>query len=222
MPASPHSRPAPTGSGAVRPGTRTRIGATAVAALALAGTALVAAPTAFAAPGDNGDVKIHAETTAPTDQRNDPKVCKFHLAAFNFDTVQGVTWLIEPQPARRGGATLNGNLTLTTGAGNSELLTLPDGQYKLTWKIEGGLGAGKQKVFKVDCKAPPAGGPNGGGPNGGGPNGGGPNGGPPAGGGGLAETPGVSAIGATAAIGLIGVSGFAYVRMLRRRPDGAA
>ncbi|WP_281262790.1 hypothetical protein [Streptomyces cahuitamycinicus] len=41
----------------------------------------VAAP----APGDNGDVKIHASTTASDNQRNDPKVCDFYLAVFNFD-----------------------------------------------------------------------------------------------------------------------------------------
>ncbi|WP_151476262.1 hypothetical protein [Streptomyces albicerus] len=197
MPASPLPRTA-----------RARTGAAALTALTLAGTALLGAPAAFAAPGDNGDVKIHAETTSPTDPRNEPKVCKFYLAAFNFDDVEGITWLIEPQPATRGSATLNGALTLPTGMGRTDTLALPDGQYKLTWKITGGLGAGKHKVFQVDCKqAPPVAGPNGA---------------VPAGGGGLAETPSVSAAGAAAAVGLVGVSGFVYFRMLRRRPDGAA
>ena len=197
---------------------RARTGAAALTTLALAGTALLGAPAAaFAAPGDNGDVKIHADTTPEADQRNNPKVCQFYLAAFNFDRGQGVTWIIEPQPAKRGSATLTGTLALPTGTGRTTgLLALPDGQYKLTWQIVDGKGAGKHKVFKVDCKkTPPAGGSEGVTP-------GGPNGGVPAGGGGLAEPPSVSAVGAAAALGLVGVSGFVYFRLLRRRPDGAA
>ncbi|MFI6273699.1 hypothetical protein [Streptomyces sp. NPDC050988] len=196
---------------------RARTGAAALTALTLAGTTLLGAPAALAAPGDNGDVKIHADTTLDADQRNNPKVCQFYLAAFNFDRGQGVTWIIEPQPAKRGSATLTGTLALPTGTGRTTgLLALPDGQYKLTWQIVDGKGAGKHKVFKVDCKkTPPAGGPEGVAP-------GGPNGGVPAGGGGLAEPPSVSAFGAAAAVGLVGVSGFVYFRMLRRRPDGAA
>ncbi|MEV0224518.1 hypothetical protein [Streptomyces sp. NPDC050704] len=190
---------------------RVRTGAAALTALTLAGTALLGAPAAFAAPGDNGDVKIHAETTPDTDQSNNPKVCKFYLAAFNFDPNQAISWVIDPQPANSGTATLNGTLTLPTGTGRTPVkpatLSLPNGQYKLTWKIEGGMGAGKHKVFKVDCPITPPGGPNGG---------------VPAGGGGLAQTPSVSAVGAAAAVGLVGVSGFVYFRMLRRRPDGAA
>ena len=197
MPASPLSRTARAA----------RTGA-ALTTLTLAGTALLGAPAAFAAPGDNGDVKIHSEHTSPTSQINEPKVCKFHLAAFNFDVVAGITWTIEPQPANQGSATLNGALKLETGMGNTDTLTLPDGQYKLTWKITGGTGAGKHKVFKVDCKSIPSVG--------------GPNGGVPAGGGGLAEPSSVSAVSAAGAVGLVGVSGFVYVRMLRRRPDGAA
>ncbi|MGP4042982.1 hypothetical protein [Streptomyces sp. 2A115] len=193
---------------------RARTGAAALTALTIAGTALLGAPAAFAAPGDNGDVKIHdaVKTPSSTNPRNDPKVCEFYLAAFNFDRAQTISWDIKPQPATSGSATLNGTLLLPTGAGRTpaetdvpNTLKLPDGQYKLTWKIVGGLGAGKHKVFKVDCKTPPAS----------------PNGAVPAGGGGLAE-PSVSAVGAAAAVGLVGVSGFAYFRMLRRRPDGAA
>lgn len=52
-----------------------------------------------------------------------------------------------------GGATLAGGLTISaSGDGRTEgLFSLPDGQYKLTWNFEGENGAGKQKVFKVDC-----------------------------------------------------------------------
>lgn len=159
MPASPLPRTARTGR--TNPTSRTaRTGAAALTALTLAGTALLGAPAAFAAPGDNGDVKIHADTTPDADQRNNPKVCQFYLAAFNFDRGQGVTWIIEPQPAERGSATLTGTLALPTGTGRTTgLLALPDGQYKLTWQIVDGKGAGKHKVFKVDCKKtrPPAG-----------------------------------------------------------------
>ncbi|MFS8197886.1 hypothetical protein ACLVWQ_04285 [Streptomyces sp. CWNU-52B] len=185
-----------------------RTGAAALTAAALAGTALLGAPAAYAAPGDNGDVKIHAVTTSPTDQRNEAKVCKFYLAAFNFDGVPGITWVIEPQPAASASAALNGTLTLPIGTGYTDTLALPDGQYKLTWKIAGAVGAGKQKVFTVDCKAAVQGVP--------------PKGGVPAGGGGLADAPTVSAVAAAGAVGLVGVSGFVYFRMLRRRPDGAA
>ena len=207
MPASPLPRTARTA--------RARTAAAALTALALAGTALLGAPAAFAAPGDNGDVKIHADTTPDADQRNNPKVCQFYLAAFNFDRGQGVTWIIEPQPTKRGSATLTGTLALPTGTDRTTgLLALPDGQYKLTWQIVDGKGAGKHKVFKVDCKKTP--------PSDDALAPGGPNGGVPAGGGGLAEPPSVSAVGAAAAVGLVGVSGFVYFRMLRRRPDGAA
>ncbi|MCX4903079.1 hypothetical protein [Streptomyces sp. NBC_00878] len=195
---------------------RSRTGAVGLTALALAGTALLGAPAALAAPGDNGDVRIHADTTAATDQRDNPKVCQFYLAAFDFDRGRGVTWIIEPEPANRGSATLTGTLALPTGTGRtSGLLALPDGQYKLTWQITDTNGTGN-KVFEVDCKkTSPAGGPEGVAP-------GGPDGGVPAGGGGLTESPSVSAVSAAAAVGLVGVSGFVYVRMLRRRPDGRA
>ncbi|MFF4186776.1 hypothetical protein ACFYZ9_26670 [Streptomyces sp. NPDC001691] len=185
----------------------------ALAAFAAAGASLLGAPTALAAPGDNGDIKIHALGTAFTDQRNEPKVCGFYLDAFNFDVAQGITWTISPQPARAGGATLSGSIQLATGLGHTAPLTLPDGQYKLVWNITGGNGAGKQKVFKVDCT--PTSASSGG-------SGGTPRGGVPAGGGGLAETPGVPQAGAVAGVGLVSVAGVLYIRRLRRRPDGAA
>ncbi|MFE9401599.1 hypothetical protein ACFYNY_07475 [Streptomyces sp. NPDC006530] len=199
--------PAPTLHTLARP--RTRIAT--VAALTLAGTVLSGAPQALAAPGDNGDVKIHALGTPFNDQRNVSKVCGFYLDGFNFDTVQGVTWQIEPQPAKAGVAQLSGTLQLTAGTGHSAPLTLPDGQYKLVWNIVGGKGTGKQKVFQVDCKvASPVGA---GGP---------PRGGVPAGGGGLAETPGIPQAGAVAGVGLVAVAGVLYIRRLRRRTDGAS
>ncbi|MFH8463142.1 hypothetical protein [Streptomyces sp. NPDC017991] len=202
MPASPLTRSV---------GVRT--GATALTTVALAGAALLGAPAAHAAP-DSGDVKIHAETTSPTDQRDETKVCKFYLAAFNFEGVgvTGITYIIEPQPAASAAATLNGTLNLPIGTGYTDTLALPDGNYKLTWKPVGGAGAGKEKMFKVDCKpaAKPDAKPQT------------PSGAVPAGGGGLAETPTVSTVAAAGAVGLVGVSGFVYFRQLRRRSDGAA
>ncbi|WP_328492326.1 hypothetical protein OHS59_05865 [Streptomyces sp. NBC_00414] len=202
MPASPLTRSV---------GVRT--GAAALTTVALAGTALLGASAAYAAP-DSGDVKIHSETTSPTDQRDETKVCKFYLAAFNFEGVgvTGITYIIEPQPAASAAATLNGTLNLPIGTGYTDTLALPDGDYKLTWKPVGGAGAGKEKMFKVDCKpaAKPDAKPQT------------PNGAVPAGGGGLAETPTVSAVATAGAVGLVGVSGFVYFRQLRRRNNGAA
>lgn len=208
---------------------------TAVAGLALGGVAFGAAPAAVAAPGDNGDIKVHSITTPTTDQRNEPKVCRFYLAAFNFDTLQQVSWSIVPQPMQSGDATLQGNITLATGTGHTQELSLPDGMYKLTWTFEGASGAGKMKVFRVDC--PPGGNGNGndngnGVPNGDGPGKGHhkhPHGGVGAGGGGMAEpTGGDDGVGSTAfgvgsalAAGLAGAAGLILVRR-RRRAHGAA
>ena len=205
-----------------RAGARTAV----LAALTLAGTTLVTAP-AVAAPGDNGDVKIHKVGTPFTDQRNEPKVCDFYLAAFNFDDLpdnQDIEWSIETQPLETNGATLADTIQLEDdGTGHTMPLSLPDGQYKLTWKIVGGQGAGKHKVFQVDC---PTGTPTGtptppGGPGGpGGPHGG-PHGGVPAGGGGVARAEAFSPVAGAAAVGLIVVGGVVYLRT-RRRADGAA
>ncbi|ROR37976.1 hypothetical protein [Kitasatospora cineracea] len=123
------------------------------AALAVLPLAAFAAP-AHAAPGDNGDVKIH-EVGTPTDDQNDqPKVCSFYLDAFNFDTVQQVTWHIDQQPPT-GTATnvRTGQITLVTGHGFTPpvLPQLPDGHYELFWNFAGESGAAKHKVFMVDC-----------------------------------------------------------------------
>ncbi|MGY1501998.1 hypothetical protein ACW4TU_36370 [Streptomyces sp. QTS52] len=208
----------------------------ALAALTLAGTTLIGATAAVAAPaapGDNGDVKIHKVGTPFSDQRNEPKVCDFYLAAFNFDAGQDIEWSIETQPLEANGATLGDTLELEPdGTGHTLPLALPDGQYKLTWNIVGGQGAGKHKVFKVDCPTgnptgtptppttpPPTGGPGGPGGGPGGP--GGPHGGVPAGGGGVARAEAFSPVAGAAAVGLIVVGGVVYFRT-RRRADGTA
>ncbi|MET9439533.1 hypothetical protein [Streptomyces sp. NPDC006610] len=184
---------------------RTRRAAT-LAALAVAGSAFVAVPTAVAAPGDNGDIKIHSVGTPADDPRNEPKVCKFYLAAFNFDTIQQVAWTIQTQPLDPNGATRTGALTLVTGTGRSPDLSLPDGTYKLTWTFAGQQGAAKQKVFKVDCPTDPSAPPNGG---------------PPAGGGGLARGDAFTPVAGAAGVGLAAVGGAVWLRS-RRRSHGAA
>ncbi|WP_327693849.1 hypothetical protein [Streptomyces sp. NBC_00459] len=212
---------------------RTGARTAALAALTLAGTTLIGAP-AVAAPGDNGDVKIHKVGTPFDDQSNEPKVCDFYLAAFNFDDLpdgQDIEWSIETQPLEANGATLSDTLDLEPdGTGHTMPLALPDGQYKLTWNIVGGQGAGKHKVFQVDCPIvdpsgtpTPPGGPGGPGGGPGGPGGGpgGPHGGVPAGGGGVARAEAFSPVAGAAAVGLIVVGGVVYLRT-RRRADGAA
>ncbi|MFJ6522267.1 hypothetical protein ACIQJ4_28910 [Streptomyces filamentosus] len=196
----------------------------AASGLVLTGLALAGgAPAAYAAPGDDGDVKIHKVGTPFDDQRNEPKVCRFYLAAFNFDKDQKVQWEIVPQPDKADDPNLGGQLTLPTGTGHTGPLALPDGMYKLTWTFEGENGAGKQKVFQVDC-------PNGGGPGGpGGPGGHGhhPHGPVGAGGGGSAEIAAQEdastfGVGAAVAAGLAGTVGLVLIRRSRRRNDGAA
>ncbi|MFD5078253.1 hypothetical protein [Streptomyces sp. NPDC058371] len=189
-----------------------RTGATAtLAALLLAGTALIGAPAAVAAPGDNGDIKIHPVGTRFGDPKDTPRVCKFYLDATGFDVAQGITYTIQPQPPLPNTATLNGAITLASGIGHTDPLALPDGQYKVTYKVLGGAAAGKEKVFNVDCPstvASPAPGPQGG---------------VHAGGGGLAQTTeAFSPVAGAAAVGLVVVGGVVYFRLLRRRTDGAA
>ncbi|OIJ66288.1 hypothetical protein [Streptomyces mangrovisoli] len=214
-----------------------RIAAAAVLTAA-ASSALAGAPAAVAAPGDNGDVKIHEVGTPFTDERNQPKVCHFYLDAFAFDTVQRITWTIETQPTVPGGPTRNGGITLVGGVGHTEpVADLPDGMYKLTWQIVGGTGAGKHKVFQVDCQPSsaspsPSGSAGSPGPSAspvstgrptGRPTGPviAPNGGPPAGGGGLARSEAFSPVAGAAAVGLATVAGVVWYR-LRRRTHGAS
>ncbi|MFF6792647.1 hypothetical protein ACFY9C_26650 [Streptomyces filamentosus] len=193
----------------------------AASGLVLTGLALAGgAPAAYAAPGDDGDVKIHKVGTPFDDQRNEPKVCRFYLAAFNFDKDQKVQWEIVPQPDKADDPNLGGQLTLPTGTGHTGPLALPDGMYKLTWTFEGENGAGKQKVFQVDC-------PNGGGPGGPGGHGHHPHGPVGAGGGGSAEIAAQEdastfGVGAAVAAGLAGTVGLVLIRRSRRRNDGAA
>ena len=194
---------------------RPLISATATA-LVLGSVALAGAPSAFAAPGDNGDIKIHEKGTVEPDPRNDPKVCEFHIAAFNFDGLQQVHWEIFNQP-KPGVPVKQGDIVLDpNGDGYTSDMSLPDGMYKVEWTFAGQQGAKKSKVFKVEC-AP---GGNGHKP---------PHGPVGAGGGGAAETTTAAeadssafGVGSAVAAGLAGTAGLILVRRARRRNDGAA
>jgi hypothetical protein len=111
-------------------------------------------------PGDNGDVKIHNSMprTSETDERNEPHVCTFYLDAFNFDSVQSVSWTIEAwaPTGTKGSLVDQGTITLdSSGNGFTTDQTLPNGHYKLFWTFAGEKGAAKHKVFWVSCPAAP-------------------------------------------------------------------
>ena len=124
---------------------------------ATAALAFTGAPAAHAAPGDNGDIKVHESTTPVTDQRDEPQVCRFYLDAFNFDTLQLVSWTIEQQPPTGTQQVAAGALALVNGTGRTPDMTLPNGHYRVNWTFAGETGSAKHKVFIVDCG--PGGGP---------------------------------------------------------------
>ncbi|GAA0671378.1 hypothetical protein GCM10010193_24550 [Kitasatospora atroaurantiaca] len=153
--------PSPRSTAPVRRGTMLACTLGASAAVLAIGLA----PAAQAAPGDNGDVKVHDSRTAVDRQQDDPKVCKFYLDAFNFDAGQKVTYTVDQQPPTGTAQVLAGQLTLPEGTGHTPDLSLPDGHYKVTWTFEGEQGSAKHKVFKVECATTsptPPGGPIGG------------------------------------------------------------
>ncbi|MEU5307260.1 hypothetical protein [Streptomyces sp. NPDC021562] len=223
-----------------------RAGATVVlTALAAAGASWVAAPNAVA-QGENGDIRIHRVGVPFGVSKDDPVVCRFYLDAVNFDVLPAIAYTITPQPPLPTAATVAGTIQLAGGAGHTDPLGLADGQYRLTWVVAGAL---KEKVFRLNCHdgkedgAPGQNGPNGqNGQNdqnghngqiednqhndaswGKGDDHNGPQGGVHAGGGGLVDTAAAfSPLAAAAAVGLVAASGVAYVRLIRRRPHGAA
>jgi hypothetical protein len=208
---------------------RARAGATVVlTALAAAGASWVAAPTA-SAQGENGDIRIHRVGVPFGVSKDDPMVCRFYLDAVNFDVLPAVAYTITPQPPLPTSATVAGTIQLAGGAGHTDPLGLADGQYKVTWIV---AGVPKEKVFRVNCRDGRRDGDHGPGQiedrqRGEGEWGendrGGPKGGVHAGGGGLVDTAAAFApVTAAAAVGLVAVGGVVYVRLIRRRPDGAA
>jgi LPXTG-motif cell wall-anchored protein len=135
---------------------------TASAALTGTGAAAQPAPPNPAPAGDNGTVKVHRSTTAADDPRNEPHVCGFYLAGFNFDPAERVGWrIVEWAPTgSKEAVKINGTLVLdANGHGRTTDLSLADGHYKLYWNFAGENGFAKQKVFWVECDRPPAGPP---------------------------------------------------------------
>ncbi|WP_222854263.1 hypothetical protein [Fodinicola acaciae] len=126
------------------------------AALVLAAGALTlgVSSAAYATHGDNGTVKIHETGTPVPDRNNEPHVCGFYLDAFGFDKPQAVSWKIEQQAPTKGTNSKSGTITLVSGAGRTDDISLPDGHYKLTWNFAGENGEGKHKTFWVECEKP--------------------------------------------------------------------
>ena len=106
-------------------------------------------------PGNNGTVKIHDDEPEPSPVRkNQPKVCDFHIHGFNFDSASSGTYRIEGH--KWGGTPVKSGTwgpADEDGEWRTEVMTLPDGHYKLYVKqtspeTPGGY---KHKVFKVRC-----------------------------------------------------------------------
>ncbi|MEU6668905.1 hypothetical protein [Streptomyces sp. NPDC046727] len=201
-------------------------------AFAASGASWVAAPPAVA-QGANGDIRIHRVGVPYGVSKDDPVVCRFYLDAVNFDILPNIAYIIQAQPPLPTAATVTGIIQLAGGAGHTDPISLTDGQYQLTWVAAGAV---KEKLFRVNCHDDKHDGENG-------PNGqiadhqqddgawgkgdkddhDGPKGGVHAGGGGLIDTAAAySPVAAAAAVGLVTVSGVVYVRLIRRRPHGAA
>ncbi|MFH8626116.1 hypothetical protein ACH4A8_30255 [Streptomyces vietnamensis] len=166
----------------------------ALATLALGAVTVAGAPAALAAPGDNGDVKVHQAPipndpntpgTPDTSEANNPQVrCLFRFSAFHFDGLQSIQWDIYAQPGQPGNqdpSLRHGSIAVdNTGYGHTEDITgLPSGMYKVQWTWANMNGAPKSKVFRFDSNCPPnnGSGGNGNGGNGNGGNGNGGNGG---------------------------------------------
>ncbi|MDW8810705.1 hypothetical protein P1P68_39385 [Streptomyces scabiei] len=224
---STSSRPRPAGVRASA--------ATVLAALTVTGASLITAPAVVAAPGDP-DVVIHKVGFPFDNQRNQPLVCDFYLSAFNFPEdprpTQRISWTVDRQPpAQRTDPIATGQIALAAdGTGHSTPVApenaarVPNGNYVLTWRtMTGPLEEGRRDIH-VDC---PLTGPGAGRPGGPGPDrvveaGAVPEGAVPAGAGGLALTQDFAPVAGAAGVGLAAAGGVAYLRLRRRRADGAA
>ena len=141
--------------------TRPRAAAAGFAAVALAVTlGIPQIAHAGDAPGNNGTIKVHAPGQ-PLVNANEPQpesFCAFYLAAFNYDSNQGVTYAFFQQGGANAGtpAGTGGSFTVgPEGDGRSPLLTqadhdLPDGRYKVEVTNDDGQPP-KSKVFNINC-----------------------------------------------------------------------
>ncbi|MCX4965461.1 hypothetical protein OHA98_11560 [Streptomyces sp. NBC_00654] len=128
----------------------TRTGTAVAAALAVAGLTLAAAPAAYAAPGDSGDLSVQSAGQQRGNNRDGAPVCAFKLVAANFETLPAVPFTVTAQPPTvPPGDTLVGTLALSQGRAISQEYLLPDGTYQLQWVVPVGL---KQKTFTIDCE----------------------------------------------------------------------
>ncbi|HZE41182.1 MAG TPA: hypothetical protein VE172_20475 [Stackebrandtia sp.] len=114
------------------------------------------AEPASAAPGDNGDIKVHQSTTSTDDERNEPQVCVFYFDAFHFDGLQQLEWTISQHPPTGTAQVNQGSIRLDSdGHGYTTNMELPDGHYEVDWTWQGKDGAPKTKLFTVDCGGAP-------------------------------------------------------------------
>ncbi|MEU0375926.1 hypothetical protein ABZ093_01290 [Streptomyces cyaneofuscatus] len=126
-----------------------RTGAKVAVAVAVAGATLAGAPAAYALPGDSGDIDIRSVSWHSRGDRDGVEVCKFVLAASNFESLPSVPWTITEQPPTvPPGTTLLDTLPLINGSARSGTYLLPEGTYQLVWVVPVGP---KQKSFKVEC-----------------------------------------------------------------------
>jgi hypothetical protein len=110
------------------------------------------------APGNNGTVKIHegADEPSPSEVRNEPHVCTFHLHFYFADPEQAGNWEIQEwAPTGEKGKIVKAGTYDTAGDGEdrdpaSGAYDLPDGHYKLFWDGDDGK-HDKMKVFWVEC-----------------------------------------------------------------------
>ncbi|MFD0019859.1 hypothetical protein [Streptomyces sp. NPDC058382] len=204
-----------------------RAGGAVAAAVAIAGATLAGASTAYAAPGDSGDIDVRS-VGWNSHGGDGVEVCKFVLSASNFESFPAVPWTITAQPPTvPPGDTLQSTLPLVNGSARSQEYLLPEGTYQLVWIVPAGP---KQKSFRVDCSKPTNGGradSNGGrdsSASGAESNYEKPSGGVPAGGGGVPDMTDLSSesdsnVGTTAAlaVGAAGAAGLILVRRAARR-----
>ncbi|WP_405564002.1 hypothetical protein [Streptomyces sp. NBC_01180] len=196
-----------------------RTGMATMAALALAGASLAGASSAAAAPGDSGAVRIHNPGMSASDTRDETTVCRFNLAAANFGPdLATVPWSIKPAPPNPNLPSLISSLPVLNGTGTTTNLTLPNGQYQLTWTAPGAV----SKSFRVDCPRGHSGSPAKPAVSHGTPSGA-----VHAGGGGVPDLQSTAAdtgspIGPLLVTGALGAAGLIVVRRARRRVHGAA
>ncbi|MFE2373195.1 hypothetical protein [Streptomyces sp. NPDC059398] len=196
------------------PAARTSMAA--LAALALAGVSLVGATSAAAAPGDSGELRIHKPGMSASDSRNETRVCRFNLAAANFGPdLAAIPWTIKPAPPNPNLPSLVSSLPVLNGSGTTTNLTLPNGQYQLTYTAPGAA----SKSFRVDCPRGHSGSPA--------VSHGTPSGAVHAGGGGVPDLRSTAAdtgspVGPLLVTGALGAAGLIFVRRARRRVHGAA